>query len=78
VGGAGRGRVLHPRAVRRLRTDLIGTTAAPPPRGVIAEGPPEKIVTIAGSHTGEYLKHKLEPKAPSPRAPKRPRVAVPA
>lgn len=38
---------------------------------VIAQGPPEKVVTIEGSFTGEYLKHKLEPVVvaePTPRA----------
>jgi excinuclease ABC subunit A len=45
---------------------------------VIATGTPEQIVTTAGSYTGEYLRHKLEP-APraSERSPvKRSRVAV--
>jgi len=27
--------------------------------GIVAEGPPEKIVHVAGSHTGHYLKSVL-------------------
>jgi excinuclease ABC subunit A len=34
---------------------------------VIAQGPPEKVVTIEGSFTGEYLKSKLKPIAPPPQ-----------
>ena len=34
---------------------------------VIAQGPPEKIVKVAESYTGEYLKHKLLPQAPAAR-----------
>jgi excinuclease ABC subunit A len=32
---------------------------------VVAQGPPERIVEVEGSHTAEYLRHKLTPTAAS-------------
>jgi excinuclease ABC subunit A len=45
---------------------------------VMAIGTPEQVAAVENSHTGEFLRTLVEPKAPARRAPRRRKVAAAA